>query len=236
MHWGREKREADLKRELRDHLELEAQEQRENHSTPELARSAAQRAFGNATMVSEATRETWGFTALDRLWQDLRYGCRALKNNSGFAAVAILTAALGIGANTSIFTVVKAVLLHPLPYKNAERLVSPVNIAKDSFVELGVADFQYAAWRDQATIFDGIAAYTGRGFTITGKAGAEQLRAQAVTPGFLRTLGIAPIIGRDFSSGDATPRGGHVALLSYALWMRRFGGDPSILTSPNPSR
>ena len=95
---------------------------------------------------------------------------------------------------------------------------------------LRVADFQYAAWRDQAKIFDGIAAYAGRRFTITGNGGPEQLGAQAVTPGFLRTMGIAPIVGRDFSSSVPAPRGGKVALLTHALWMTRFGGDPSILS------
>jgi putative ABC transport system permease protein len=230
MRWGRKKREEDLERELRSHLELEAQEQQENHLTPEEARYAAQRAFGNASLVKEATRETWGFMWLAKLSQDVRYGCRMLKNNPGFAAVVILTAALGIGANTSIFTVVNAVLLRPLPYRDADRLVSLVNVAKDNFVKLGVADFQYAAWRDQAGIFDGMAAYAGRRFTITGNGDPEQLLAQAVTPGFLRTMGIAPLVGRDFSSGDAAPRGGQVALLSYILWMSRFGGDPSILS------
>jgi hypothetical protein len=151
---------------------------------PEEAHHAAQRAFGNITLIQEATRETWGFMWLDELSQDLRYGFRALKNNPGFSAVAILTAALGIGANTSIFTLVNAVLLRPLPYKDAERLVSPVNVAKDNFIGLGVADFQYAAWRDQATIFDGIAAYAGRGFTITGNGDPEQSASTSRHAGF----------------------------------------------------
>src|ERR1051325_379970 len=99
MRWGRKRREEDLERELRSHLELEAEEQRENDLTPEDARNAARRAFGNTTLIREATRETWGFEWLDRLSLDIRYGFRALKNNPGFASVAILTAALGIGAN-----------------------------------------------------------------------------------------------------------------------------------------
>jgi putative ABC transport system permease protein len=171
-----------------------------------------------------------GFMWLARLANDLRYGCRVLKKNPGFAAMTILTAALGIGANTAIFSVIHAVLLRPLPYKNAKQLVSPMYVAKDNFIGLGIGDFQYGAWRDQATIFDGVAAYSGRRFTITGNGEAEQLRAQIVTSGFLGVLGVAPIIGRDLTGADGAPRGGQVVLLSYALWMRRFAGDSSILS------
>ncbi len=230
MFWSRKKREEDLERELRSHLELEAQEQRDSHASPEQARQAARRALGNTTSIQEATRESWGFAWLDEFTQDLRYGCRTLNHSRGFAAVAILTAALGIGANTAIFSVVHAVLMHPLPYKDAGRLVSPVNVGKDNFMGLGVADFEYGAWRDQAEIWDGIAAYAGRRFTITGSGDAEKLTGDAVTPGFLHTLGIAPLIGRDFSAADAELRGGHVALVSYRLWKGLLGGDPAILS------
>jgi putative ABC transport system permease protein len=219
-----------LERELQSHLELEAQEQRENRLTPDEARYAAQRALGNTTLIKEATREAWGFSWLDRLSQDLRYGCRAWKNNPGFAALAILTTALGIGANTSIFSVVDAALLQPLPYPNAGRLVSPVNVGNDNLIGLGVADFQYASWRAEAKIFDGIAAYTIRPFTITGNGDPAQLWAGVVTPGFLHTMGMTPFLGRDLSADDASPRGGQVALVSFALWSKRFGGDPSILS------
>jgi putative ABC transport system permease protein len=230
MGWLRRNRsERDWERELRADLELEAAEQRANGLTPEEAHYAAQRAFGNTTIISEETREMWGYRWFDRLLNDLRYGCRTLKNNPGFAAVAILTAALGIGANTSIFSIVNAVLLRPLPYPDAGRLVSPANVAKDNFMGLAVGDFQYAAWRDQPKIFDGVAAYAGRPFTITGNGEPEKLKAQVVTPGFLRVLKIAPVIGRDFIDTDAAMRGGQVALISHSLWMKRFGGDASIL-------
>jgi putative ABC transport system permease protein len=232
MRWLRRKhREHDLERELRSDLELEAEELQQAGLPPEQARHAAQRAFGNITRVQEEIREMWQFTWLDRLAADLRYACRSLRNNPAFAAVVILTAALGIGANTSIFSVVYAVLLRPLPYRDAARLVAPTNASPDALLNWGIPDFQYAGWRDQAAIFDGIAASSGRQFTITGGE-PEQLKAQIVTPGFLGVLGVAPIVGRDFTDTDAALRGGQVALISHDLWTRRFGADPSILSKP----
>jgi len=216
--FDRRKREEELERELRNHLALEAEEQGGDPW-------AARRALGNVTRIQEETRESWGYRWLDRLAQDLRYGVRVLAKNRGFAAVAIVTAALGIGANTAIFSVIDAVLLHPLPYRDAERLVTPTMPGNGPFV----ADYQYAAWRDQAAVFDGFAAYTSPTLTLTGDGDAEQLRAQAVTPGFLRLLGVSPAIGRDFTAADATPQGGRVALISHSLWTRRFHADPGIL-------
>ena len=100
----------------------------------------------------------------------------------------------------------------------------------DAVLSWGIPDFQYAGWRDQAAIFDGIAASAGRQFTITGDGEPEQLKAQIVTPGFLGALGVSPIVGRDFADTEAALRGGQVALLSHDLWTRRFGADPSILS------
>ncbi len=129
MQWRRDRdRERDLDRELRSDLELEAEEQKQAGLSSEEARYAAERAFGNVTLVKEEIREMDRLTWFERLANDLRYGSRSLKNSPGFAAVAILTAVLGIGANTSIFSVVYAVLLRPLPYKDAGRLVAPMNV------------------------------------------------------------------------------------------------------------
>ena len=229
MFWERKQLEQDLERELSSHLELEAEEQREKYADARGPANAARRALGNTTLIREATREAWGFAWLEAFARDLRHGARWLGRSRGFAALAIFTAALGIGANTAIFSVVYAVLLHPLPYPHAERLVSALAGATRP-LQSAVADFQYAAWRDQAGIWDGIAAYGGRRFTLTGMGDPEQLRADAVTPGFLRTLQVTPLIGHDFSAADAEPRGGHVALIGYGLWQRRFGGDPGILS------
>jgi putative ABC transport system permease protein len=216
--FDRRKREDELERELRNHLDLEAEEQGGDAW-------AARRALGNVGRIQEETRESWGYQWLDRLAQDLRYGVRVLAKNRGFAAVAIVTAALGIGANTAIFSVIDAVLRHPLLYREAERLVTPVVLGNGPFV----AAYQYAAWRDQATVFDGFAAYASPRLTLTGDGGAEQLGAQAVTPGFLRLLGVSPAIGRDFTEADTGLDRGTVALISHSLWTKRFHGDPGIL-------
>jgi predicted permease len=221
--FDRRKREEELERELRNHLDLEAEEQGGDAG-------AARRALGNVGRIQEDTRESWGYQWLDRLAQDLRYGLRMLAKNRGFAAVAIVTAALGIGANAAIFSVVDAVLLHPLPYRDGERLVSPVAVRNDGPIQQSVTDYQYAAWRDEAAVFDAIAAYTNLRFTLTGGGDPEEVGVGLVTPGFLRLLGVAPAIGRDLTAADAAPRGGTVALISHGLWTRRFQSDPAILS------
>jgi len=221
--FDRRKREEELERELRNHLDLEAEE----HGGDTWA---ARRALGNVGRIQEETRESWGYRWLDRLAQDLRYGVRVLAKNRSFAAVAIVTAALGMGANTAIFSVIDAVLLHPLPYRDADRLVSPVAVRSDGPLQENVADYQYAAWRDEAKVFDGVAAYSVLRYTVTGAGDPEELRVGIVTPGFLRLLGVSPAMGRDLTAADAAPRGGTVALISHALWTRRFQADPAILS------
>jgi len=123
-------------------------------------------------------------------------------------------------------------LLRQLPYKDAAHLVTPQNVAKEDFFGLGVAEFQYGAWRDQAGTFESIAAYTGTEFTITGEGGPERVKGQVATPGYLRVLGVAPAIGRELTEADAGRgrRAGTVALITHSFWMGRFGGDPAVLS------
>jgi predicted permease len=225
----RRKLEGRLRDELQLHIDLLTEKNIRLGMLPAEARRRALIEVGGFEQTREAVRDARGFGVLEDIGRDLAYALRQLRRSPAFSAVVILTAALGIGANTAIFSVVEAVLLRALPYRDAARLVSPINVAKDTFINLRVGDFQYATWRDQATIFDGVAAYTGRRFTITGNGEPEELKVQVVTPGLLRVLGAAPVIGRDFAPGDEAPRGGQVAIISHALWKRRFGGDPSAL-------
>src|SRR5450631_3301401 len=122
--WQIKKRNTDLERELRSDLELEEEEQRENGLPPEEAHYAAQRAFGNTTLIKEQTRETWGGMWIERLFRDLRFALRQLAKAPGFTLTAVLTLAIGIGGVTAVFSVVLAVLLRPLPFKDSERLIS----------------------------------------------------------------------------------------------------------------
>ena len=139
LWWRRKQREQDLERELRSDLELEAEEQQENGLSPEDARYAARRAFGNATLIQEQTREMWGWNSFERLWQDLRYGVRQLTMSPLFALVAILSLTLGIGANTAIFQLLDAVRLRSLPVPNPHEL-SEVRVANANGMGVNVGD------------------------------------------------------------------------------------------------
>src|SRR5580698_11642002 len=151
--WQMRKRDADLKRELQSDLELEEEEQRERGMPPEEARHAAQRAFGNPTLIREQTRAVWGWTVLENLLRDLRISVRTLLRSPGFSIIAVLVMALCIGAATSLFTVVRSVLLRPLPFRDPDRLVMLYEHFRDASMNAQgfnynpVAPADYFVWR-----------------------------------------------------------------------------------------
>src|SRR5438093_944777 len=163
---------------------------------------------------------------------DLRFAFRQLFKNPGFAAVAVLTRELGIGANTAIFSVVNAVLLRPFPYENPERLV----IIQERNAGGGLQDASYlnfADWRSQSASFESMAAQRGQeSFNFSGSAEPERLQGQIVSANFFSTIGISPFRGRDFVADDDRPGAAPVAILSYEFWQRRFGADESVLGKP----
>jgi putative ABC transport system permease protein len=163
------------------------------------------------------------------LWQDLRFGGRMLLKQPGFTLIAVLTLALGIGANTAIFSIVNAVLLRPFPYREPERLVIlRERVSGGSGFSPSYPNF--ADWRAQNTVFDSMAAARGNeSFNLTGAGEPERLQGRIVSAEFFSTLGIKPLIGRDFLAEEDRPGATPAAILSYGFWRRRFGEDPSVI-------
>ncbi len=169
------------------------------------------------------------------VWQDVRYAFRTLLKSPGFAAVAILTLALGIGANTAIFSVVYAALLRPLPYAQPNRLITlgEVRSPQETYWDASYPD--YLDWTKQSKTFQSIAGYGSYGYVFRGAAGPEMLIGARASVNFFSTLGVKPILGRDFAAGDDTvvsteaPVGPKVALLTYKFWQRQYGGDPCVV-------
>ena len=226
----REQRERDLERELQSDLELEAEEQRDSGVTAEDARYAARRALGNTSLVKEDVREMWGWMKLEQLIQDFRYASRMLRKSPGFVVTAVFSLALGIGANTAIFTVVNGVLLRPLPFPQPERLVQlwETKPSKGYFRNV-VNPFNFLDWRERTHSFEGMSAVLGLNTNLTGLGDPVALPGMQVSPGFFSVLGISPVLGRTFLPKEELPGHEHVAVLSFPLWQSRFGGDHSVV-------
>ena len=222
-------RDRDLEREIRAHLELEAEEQIQAGQAPAEAPYAARRAFGNVALFKELTREIWGWSSLERFGQDLRYAARMLRKNPGFAVVAVLTLALGTGANTAIFSVVNAVLLRPLPYPQPERLVRLGETDRRESASVGEVSYpNFTDWRAQGRAFENMAAYHTGTFTFTDAGEALQLDGVVVSAAVFQVLGVAPVLGRGFLTREDGPEG-QVVILSHEFWEERFGAAPNIL-------
>ena len=219
-------RETDLDRELRSHLELEAEEQRAGGLSHQEARFAALRAFGNSALVKEEIRAMWGWGSVERFGQDLRYAVRTTRKEPGFAIVAVLTLALGIGINTAMFSIVDTVLLRTPPYAAPERLVT----LRQSFPRegdhpvFGCSPAQYLDYAARMRVFSSVAGYEDAVFDLTGDAAPLRVQAQRVTHTLFATLGVAPIIGRTFSRAEDQPGAAMVAIVSYDFAQRQFGG------------
>ncbi len=225
------RREDDLNREIQSHLDLEAEEQRQDGAAPDQARYAARRAFGNTALVKEAVRGTWGWTALDRLWRDLRYAVCVLRKAPGFTAAAVLSLALGIGANTAIFSLLNAVVLRLLPVPDPQQLVQLTYTFPgarpdwNSFFDYP----QLRRFRTRATTLSGIFGGTSLGRVNLGSHGTAGLaHADAYTDNFFSVLGVTPQYGRLFGVGDDR-LDASVVVLSDGYWRTRFAADPSIV-------
>lgn len=222
----------DLDRELRTHLELEAEEQRDAGLSSDEARFAAMRALGNQAHIKEGVRALSPLAALDDLVQDVRYGLRMLLKHPTFTIVASLTLALGIGANTAMFSVVDAVLLQPLPYPQADRLATVwENVSLPAYKNSHnpSAPGNFDDWKTQNDVFTDMAAVGGRSWSLTGSGEPLRVDGEAVSVSLFHVLQVEPALGRVFTPEDDRPGSSRVALLGHGFWADRFGADPKIV-------
>jgi predicted permease len=195
--------------------------------SPEAARYAAMRQFGNATLLQERSHEVVAFRA-ETVAQDLRFAVRLLLRSPGFAVTAIVVLALGIGASTAIFGFVDAVLIQPLPYANPSQLVS-VDESEALFPRSNLSREDYEDWKRLNSTLGSLDVYGGTGFLLRTGSISEPIPAARVSDGFFSTLGVAPILGRDFRPGEDRPGQPRIAILSYGTWMTRFGGRRNLI-------
>ncbi len=221
---------ADLEEEMRLHLEMRQQEHLERGLKEHDARATARRRFGNVTVLRETSHMEWGWEWFEHLAQDVRYSLRILRKSPGFTAVAMLTLALGIGANTAIFSLVNGVLLRPLPYRNPDRLTMVWEKSRDGSPE-NVGYATYLDWKNQNKSFEQLAIYSSWQ-PVLQVGEPEQLNGLRVTSNYFRTLGIHPEIGRDFLPEEDAPNANKVVILSHSLWQRKFNSDPNIVGRP----
>src|SRR5262245_1835719 len=171
---------------------------------------------------------------MEKLWQDIRYATRMLKKTPGFTAVAVLTLALGIGANTAMFSVVKAIVFEPLRYKDSDRLLILNHYYPQQNLMGGVSAPGYVYYRENTRSFENMTAHTAWDANLTGQGEPERLRGLLVSANFFDTLGSSPELGRGFTTEEDRPGNNQVVVLSYQLWRRRFGGDRNVLETRLP--
>jgi len=228
--FGKQKRDADLDEELRSHIDFAVEENLKRGMSMKDARTAALKEFGGMTQTKETYRVLRGLPILETLANDLRFGLRQLVKSPAFALTAILTLALGIGATTAIFSVVKAVLLAPLPYNNPGRIVAvwTANAAQGGQPLPSTAG-DFAIWKQRSGVFEDLAPSYDNEQTLTGQGSPQFLIGYAVSASYLRILGVAPQLGRLYTDQEDSAGGPKLALLSDHLWRATFHSDPSIV-------
>jgi len=221
--------EQELDEELRYHVDRLVDDFLAAGLPPSEARHQALREMGAIEQRKEECRDARGLALVDSLRQDIGYALRALRKSPGFSAVAILSLAIGIGANTTIFTFVNAVLLEPLPYPGSDRLVTLHEHQIDSNKPLSVHPAVFIAWRSRARSFEALALTQSPPLNVMGPNGAEQVTRLMTTGELFQVFGVRPALGRNFTDEEVQPRGGQVVILGHGFWQRWFGGDPAVL-------
>ena len=223
--------EQELDDELSFHLERDIEQNIRNGMSLRDARAAALKAFGRVEQSKEECRDARGVGLIDNIVRDVTYSLRVLLKNYAFTIVVVLTLALGIGANTAIFSFANGILLRPLPYPQADRLVVVDETAlRQGMTSMSVSYPNFLDWREQNTVFEGIATHFGTNrFALSGAGEPVQVRGSRFSRGLLEVLRVPPLLGRTFTAEEDQPEHDDVVILGHDLWQRHFGGDPKIL-------
>jgi putative ABC transport system permease protein len=228
----RDRFEREMDDEMRFHLEMEVEDRVRGGMSREEAERTAMRDFGAVDRFKDEVRDASGVGWLEEFRQDVRFSLRTLRKNPAFAALAVLTLALGIGANTAVFSVVNSTLLQPLPYPEPDRLVTVWEL-NERGQEISVAGPNFQDWRDLSGSFEAIAAYVNPEFsglsTVLGADGAVRTRAHGVTREFFAVLRVQPSLGRAFTAEETRPGGPAAALVSHSFWQSHLSADPGVL-------
>lgn len=232
---SRRRRYDDLSISIQEHLEERVEELMEDGLSREEAARTARREFGNVTLIEERSREAWQWAILESVWADVKHAFRRLRKGSGFAVTVILTLALGIGANTTVFSVLNSVLIKPLSYPRSHELVgvwlsAPGAAGLANFAEgLRLSPSMYFTFAEENRTFQSFGVWNTGTASVTGVAQPEQVRAALVTDGVLEALAVPPVAGRWLTKEDQNPHGQRTVMLSYGYWQRRFGGARSVI-------
>jgi predicted permease len=221
-------KQRELEEELTSHLKMSQQDRQDRGESPQQAAQSARREFGNVALVEHVTRDQWRGRRFDEFLQDLRFALRTLRKSPGFTIVAILTLALGIGANTSLFSVVNAVLLNPIPYPHPEQLVM-LHESKPNFRSGSISYPNFRDWQHDNHSFSSMAVTRGTSFTLTGLGEAEELRAQFISSDYFPLLAVQPVIGRFFASGEDEIGAPPIVLITENFWHRKLSGSSDVI-------
>ena len=233
--FDRRRRYDDLSVSIQEHIEERTEELMEEGVSRGQAEQRARREFGNVTLLRERGREEWQWSRVESILADIKFAFRRLRKSPGFAVTVLLTLGIGIGANTTVFSVVDGVLLKPLPYPDSDRLVA---LWLDAPGAAGLANFtsglrlsasMYFTFSEQNRTFQSLGVWTSGTANVTGLARPEEVHTELISNGVLETLDVPPVAGRWLTQTDQDPRGAKAVMLSYGYWQRRFGGDRGVI-------
>jgi predicted permease len=234
MRWlkqlfSRRRNYGEISETIREHLEEKIADLMDRGMTQKEAERAARLAFGNVPLFEQRSREVWQWSTLESTWADVKFALRQLRKSPGFTTVALLTLALGIGANTAIFSVVNSVLLRPLPFHDPSRLMMLDEKWLPRFSHFEAPPQDFMAWREQSKSFDQLGAFVSMAFNLPEGDRSERISGQRITANLPDLLGVKPVLGRTFAQQEDTAGNDHVILLGYSLWKRQFSGRADVL-------